>query len=69
MLTRFWNWLFNGHDPDKPESKVDTLAIEVARRQRIVANRLSAVTGKTPEELLDYRRADSILRGSPSDDR
>jgi hypothetical protein len=39
------------------------MAMDIARRQRRVARRLAAFTDRTPEELLDYRRADSILGG------
>jgi hypothetical protein len=64
VLTRFWQWLTGSPPPEKPDPTVDLLAVDVTRRQRKVADRLSRVTGKSPEELMDYRRADGILRGS-----
>lgn len=58
MLSKLLAWL-RGEQPPKP--RVDELALQVTRRQRAVAERLSAVTGRSPAELMDYRRADKLL--------
>jgi len=60
MVRRVVSWL-RGEPPEEPHVD-DDLAVEVSRRQRRVAERLSAVTGRDPNELMDYRRADKILR-------
>ena len=59
MLARFLGWIF-GRDRRKAP-RVDPVALDVERRQREVARRLAPIVGKTPEELLDYHRADRIL--------
>lgn len=65
MLSRLVSWLRSlGSPPPRPvEARPDPLAMDIARRQRRVARRLAAYTDRTPEELLDYRRADGILGG------
>lgn len=66
MLTRILRWLIGPPAPDnraREHRGVDLVALDVTRRQRRVARKLAAVTGKTPEELLDYHRADRILGG------
>lgn len=67
MLSRLTTWLRGlGTPPPAPSDDVrhiDLMAMDVARRQRRVARRLAAFTDRTPEELLDYRRADGVLGG------
>lgn len=64
MLSSLVAWLRRRIDPPKASPPaVDPLALEVSREQRNLAKRLSRLTGRTPEELLDYRRADRILGG------
>ena len=65
MLSRLTGWLRSLGTPPSPPPvvTVDPLAMDVARRQRRVARRLAAYTDRTPEELLDDRRADGILGG------
>jgi hypothetical protein len=65
MLSRLVSWLrsIGSEPPPPPSATIDPLAMDVARRQRRVARRLAAYTDRTPEELLDYRRADGILGG------
>ena len=58
MFHKLFGWL---RDPsDEPEVD-DPVAQRVEHRQRVVAERLSKITGQNPDDLLDYRRADRIL--------
>lgn len=41
--------------------RVDEEQRQALKRQRVVATRLARRLGTTPEDLLDYRRADRIL--------
>jgi hypothetical protein len=68
MLARFLRWLLGRPDPHRSQ-QVDHVALDVERRQHAAAERLSRVTHRvpgvvdaTPAELLDYRRADGLLR-------
>lgn len=61
MLSRLIRRLLGRPDPARSRPPIDPLAMQVAREQRHLAKRLSRITGKTPEELLDYERADRIL--------
>ena len=68
MLSRLLRWLGGRHDSELEPPTIDPLALEVAHRQKATAHKLAkvmravdAVEDRTPEELLDYRRADGIL--------
>lgn len=58
MLSRILRWI-RGDEP--PAARPDPTALEVMREQRRIAERLAPHTGRTPQELLDYNRADGIL--------
>lgn len=61
MLSKLLGRLLGRPDPQRSQPAIDPLALQVAREQRAIARRLSRITGRTPEELLDYERADRIL--------
>ena len=60
--------MFGGRGNVPQQPTIDPLALELIHRQKATARKLSqvmrrvdAVADRTPEELLDYRRADGIL--------
>lgn len=42
--------------------RADPVKQDVRRRQLVLAHELSPLTGLPPRKLLDYRRADHVLR-------
>lgn len=63
-MTEFMAWLrrvWRGERRQRP--RVNQERAEVINRQWAAAVKLARVTGRTPEELLDYRQADRILAG------
>lgn len=62
MFADFWRFLrrrANGERRAKPRASAEK--VQVVNRQYVVAQRLAQHYGTTPDELLDYRRADRIL--------
>lgn len=60
MLRSVLNWL-TGRSRRPEPVRVDALALQITRRQRRLARRLAPYTDRTPEQLLDYKRADGIV--------
>lgn len=60
LWSRLWHRITGKPDPSR-STPIDPDALDVVRRQHAVAKRLSKITGRSKDELLDYRRADRIL--------
>ena len=59
MLGSFLRRLLNGERRRKPRQ--NTERVQIVNRQYAVASKLARRLHTTPEELMDYRRADQIL--------